>query len=161
MNIEQAKQIDLRDLLDRLSIPVAKTRKGGNQLFILAPWRSEKEASVHCTRQSNGRWLWSDMGEAGQGGSIIDFVIRLKGGDTRDALRTLSSIYQGALFDSIKPVDPNQNSFSFDRSAEQAAPLQTKPQSSLQLVEVNPITSPRILTYTEVSGTARKIAPRY
>jgi len=161
MRIDQAKQIDLRDLLDRLNIPVAKTRKSGNDLFLLAPWRNETEASVHCTRQSNGRWLWSDMGEAGQGGSVIDFIIRLKGGDTRDALRTLSSIYQGALFDSIKPVDPNQSKFSFDRSAERPAPQQEKPQSSLQLVEVKPLTSKRILQYLEGRAIPRNIAQRY
>lgn len=162
MNIDQAKQIDLRDLLSRLNIPVAKTRKGGNELFILAPWRAEKEASVHCTRQSNGRWLWSDMGEAGQGGSVIDFIIKLHGGDTRDALRTLSSIYQGALFEQLRPsIDPNQNSFSFHRPEAKPTSSEAKRQSSLQLVEVKPLTSARILQYLEGRAIPRVIAQRY
>ena len=162
MNVTQAKQLDLRDLMSRLGHEPTKVTHGGNQLFYKAPWRaSEKVGSVHATRLPNGIWIWNDQGEGAEGGSVIDLMIRLNGGGVREALHRLSRIYQGALFDH-KPESTNL--FSFQRSAAAAAPQdrhEVPQKSTLELVKVLPIRSKTILNYLDGRGIPSSLVQTY
>ena len=162
MNVEQAKQIDLRDFMSRQGYQPTKIKRGGRELFYKAPWRNEKEGSLHAMKLPDGIWVWNDLGEGAEGGSIIDMVMRLKGGGVKEALVTLSKIYQGSLFD--YPTPSNQPSFSFQRS--RAAGAQNFQESlgfdsSLEFVGVKPLQSPLIFQYLKSRGIGQQLAKEY
>lgn len=79
MNIEQAKQIPIVEVLDRLGhTPHRQVR---DQLWYFSPFRSEATPSFKVNPIAN---LWYDFGE-GRGGDVIDLVMGI------DRLRSVSS----------------------------------------------------------------------
>ena len=93
MNIEHAKTIPLREILEKIGI--SPTRETSQELWYLSPFRKEKTPSFHIHKSKN---IWYDFG-AGQGGDSIAFVqMWLK--TTRehdtvsDVLRWLSNMMQ-------------------------------------------------------------------
>lgn len=70
MTSEEYKKISLIDYLGNLGILPDHTRKSGNEIWYLSPFRKEKTPSFKITVDKN---TWYDFG-ADLGGSIIDFV---------------------------------------------------------------------------------------
>ncbi|MEZ4711683.1 MAG: toprim domain-containing protein [Caldilineaceae bacterium] len=93
MNVAQAKQLHLKDVLARLGYEAQREDKGEH--WYLSPFREESDASFKITRDGRG---WFDHG-AGQGGNILDFVIRyfnLPENGVRQALQKLDGLWGGA-----------------------------------------------------------------
>ncbi len=105
MRADQANNIDLRDLLARLGHQPVSLQKGGNELWYLSPFRAEKEPSFHISHisilQSSHKhyryqWAWFDFAE--EGGTVIDFIMRLQGHrDLKRVLAYLRKIYPSPL----------------------------------------------------------------
>ena len=93
MNAAQAKKISLYDLLASLGHHPDKTSSRHNDVWYRSPFRNEKTASFKINIKNN---VWYDHGE-GQGGNIIDFVMKYKNCGFNDALVFLSD-------NSIKPT---------------------------------------------------------
>ncbi len=96
MNSQQAKKIDLPDLLSRLGYEPIKANQGGREVWYKSPFRKEKTPSFHTTFKG-GKWIWNDFGDSG--GNVIDFVMRHEGVSFKEALAFLRSTYQGSLFE--------------------------------------------------------------
>jgi len=149
MNSEQAKKIDLPDLLSRLGYEPVKVTKGGRELWYQSPFRSEKEPSFH-TSFLGGKWIWNDFGDAG--GNVVDFVMRHQGVQFKEALAFLRNLYPGSLFEhtsgagglSRKPS--SLVSFQQQSEREETAP---EAQRELEFLEAHEIRNPAILDYLE------------
>lgn len=90
-DIKQLKRLSIRDYLSRRGIQPARdnTRCG----FYRSPFRAVHTPSFKVDYVQN---LWYDFG-TGEGGSIIDLVMRMENGDKSQAIRSLGS-------DEIKPI---------------------------------------------------------
>jgi hypothetical protein len=116
MNVVQAKKISLHDLLTHLGYTPWEIRKAGNEVWYKSPFRNESEASFKIKLDKN---IWYDFGE-GKGGNVLDFVMKFKNCDLKDALIFLGNIrfnrFRGlftatshqaaskALFDALTPL---------------------------------------------------------
>ena len=85
MNCAEANQIDMVDYLVILGYKPQKVRR--NDYWFLSPFRNEKNASFKVERSKN---VWFDHG-IGEGGTLINFVMRLHQCDVSESLRKLSS----------------------------------------------------------------------
>lgn len=88
MRIDQAKSIQLIDLLETLGYKPVKTTNAGNQAWYCSPLRAEKEPSFTVKISDN---CWIDFG--GEGGNILDFVMQYRNTDLRGALAFLDSLH--------------------------------------------------------------------
>ena len=116
MNTQQARFIDMPDLLSRMGYqPYGPPKKGGRELWYLSPLpgRHETVPSFHIT-YLNGKWVWKDFG-ADLGGNVIDFVIEHQNTDFKGAMRFLRQVYQRDLFEKT-PSNDQKTIFSFKRT---------------------------------------------
>lgn len=140
MNSDQAKQLNLPEILARLGHQPTRETKGGRELWYKSPFRQEKEASFH-TSFLGGKWIWNDFGD--RGGTVIDFVLAYKNyHSVSQALAYLSDL-EGKVGKSI--AAPNQPSFSFQQQAREA--VAEAPARELQFLSAKPVTSRVIRDY--------------
>jgi len=99
MNCEDANQVDLVDYLQSLGYQPIKIRN--NDHWYLSPLRNEKHASFKVSRSKN---LWYDHG-TGEGGTLIDFVMKYHNCDVGRALQIVFSFHPQNNFQVI-PNDP-------------------------------------------------------
>jgi len=91
MNSNQAKQLNLPDLMGRLGYEPTSIKKEGKEYWYLSPFRKEKDASFH-TSYLGGKWIWNDFGD--RGGTVIDFVMRHENyHSVSDALFFLDNVF--------------------------------------------------------------------
>lgn len=149
MNSQQAKKIDLPDLLSRLGCEPVKVTKGGRELWYPSPFRQEKTASFH-TSFLGGKWIWKDFGDTG--GNVIDFVMRHQGVQFKEALAFLRNVYQGSLFESTSRTggsfrkSPSLSSFQQQSQQVEFAPEEER---DLEFLEAHKIQNPAIISYLE------------
>lgn len=91
MNIQQAKQIKLFDLLAHLGYHPTHVKNSGDDVWYLSPFRQEETPSFHISLRYN---CWFDFAESNKGdhNSIVDFVIKYNRTDVPGALNYLSSL---------------------------------------------------------------------
>ena len=87
-DIKQLKRLSIRDYLSRRGIRPA--RENARYGFYLSPLRTEHTPSFKVDYVQN---LWYDFG-AGEGGSIIDLVMRL---ESRDFMQAVQSLDNGEI----------------------------------------------------------------
>lgn len=162
MNANQAKQIRMVDVMERLGFDVKKTERGSREHKYLSPFRSEAEPSFNVNLDKNS---WFDFG-ASEGGNTLDFAIQYlrsqgKPGRVSDALFWLESL-MGRPSQPGRVGEPSpaqQEFFSFSpgirtRPAEQPSP-ETAADRDLELVKVSPLKAASIFSYLE----SRRIPP--
>ncbi|WP_367389096.1 toprim domain-containing protein [Lewinella sp. LCG006] len=153
MNANQAKKIDLPDLLSRLGFNPIKMSKGGREVWYRSPFRNENTASFH-TSFLGGKWIWKDFGD--EGGNVIDFVMRYQDVDFKAALAFLRDMYQGSLFET-KTKTAAKRPFPF-QPEDTLDPVER----DLEFIEAYPIKRQVIFEYLEsVRGIPAEIAQRY
>jgi hypothetical protein len=90
MNISQAKQIPLKDLMERLGLEEAKRTDNGQEIWYTTnPLRQERTVSLSVNHVKN---VWYDLG-TGKGGNIIDFMMEYKKTDVSGALSGLKDVF--------------------------------------------------------------------
>jgi hypothetical protein len=161
MNIEQAKQISLPDILAKLGHQPVSEKKGGRELWYRSPFREESDPSFH-TSFLNGKWIWNDFGDIG--GTVIDFVMRHEGyTSVRDALDYLNRNFSLSGHRSTKPEpSPGPDLFSFQQQPDRAAVENFFENRELAFLEAKPIKNAVIMSY--LNGERRipaNIAKRY
>lgn len=106
-----------------------KSERGGAG-FYLSPFRTEKTPSFKVDYSKN---LWYDFG-IGEGGSIVDLVMRMENCTLSEAFRRLEE----SDFSALKIYEP--------KPVKEVAPIQI-------ITDVKPLTNPQLLAYL----TSRKI----
>lgn len=148
MNITQANNLDLPDLLSRMGFEPVSIKKGGDHLFYYSPFRTEKEPSFNISRGEKYPWVWNDFGD--RGGTVIDFAMHYQGhSDFKKALRYLESFYSGKpkVLPKAKRVGQSQQNLfsSYGQSAQQSP--QKPSERELQFLHATPVANPIIYYY--------------
>ena len=139
MNIAQAKQIPLTDVLTRLGREPAKTQ--GDDIWYQSPFRDEQDASFKINRRMN---VWYDHGE-GKGGSIIELIknfyrlpdVAATLGKIRELMGEARSLELPAKRPAAEPVEAN---------------------NGIEITNVKPISSKSLLAYLGKRGIDAKLA---
>ena len=167
MNANQAKQVVLADLMQRLGFHALKTERGGQELKYLSPFRTEKEPSFNVNLVKNS---WYDFGEA-EGGNTLDFAIRYlrvqgKSFRTSDALAWLEGTMGRPAFSS-SAVGQFKEQHSFlhlspqKPEAVKAGSFPSPADRDLEFVKESPLQSPLVFSYLEGRGIPRGLAEKY
>ena len=157
MNTEQAKNLSLPDLLEKLGYAPAKVKKGGAELWYKSPFRKEEEPSFHISIGRAGFWIWKDFGD--EGGTVIDFAMRYAGVSTvREALVFLDRY--GVAANRHEASTPTL--FSFHQQDHREAVENILEKSHLELLSVEELKNPIIIQYlTQERGLNASLLPRY
>ena len=97
---QEAKQINIVELLAALGFTPAKTSRG--DYWYLSPFRNERTASFKVHREGK---KWFDFGE-GIGGNIIDFAMKFFQCDAKDAAQKLLGVSRKSDFSFHPPHIP-------------------------------------------------------
>ena len=157
MNIRQAKQLSLIDVMGELGHTPHREAKG--EVWYLSPFRQETQPSfkINCAKN-----LWYDFGE-GQGGNIIDFIVKLEGDITvSNALKRLAELTGGPTTKpSIKPQPragiiggPIVNTFKPEPTPRRAG-------ASLQIRQIKKLQNPSLVSYIGERGISVETARPY
>lgn len=149
MNIAQAKEIPLEEVLQRQGFEPVEQRKGGRELWYLSPLRDERTPSFAIDTQLN---IWNDFGEIGKGnqqtagGKIIDYMMIYHRTDAKGALAQVNR-----LFNSNTP------------KVEKRSRILTKEpkDNPLKLVSAKAIFSQALIDYLEERKVNINIARKY
>lgn len=142
MNIAEAKSIPLEEILGRYGhSPVA--RKGAD-LWYMSPFRAETVASFVVNTRKN---VWYDHGE-GQGGTVIDLVMRMSGEpNVGRVLGIVAGMVRGIL------PNPAQQKRAVESRAEAA--------DGARVVRVADVSHPALTRYLTSRGVPVGLASRY
>ncbi|MEL6718639.1 MAG: CHC2 zinc finger domain-containing protein [Bacteroidota bacterium] len=149
MSPEQAKRLDMPEVLSRLGYTPAYIKKNGNEQWYRSPFRKEKTPSFHITYKSDRQiWIWNDFGERA-GGNLLDFLMLYRKEGLGDVLKYLRTLYPSATNDNQQSAlftfhQPNNLASSFNTKNEQEAFAPT-----LELVRTLPIQNTTIIQYLE------------
>jgi len=165
MKASEANNIDLPNLLARLGHEPVSIQKGGNELWYLSPFRTEKEPSFHISKGRKYAWVWKDFGD--EGGTVIDFIMRLQGHrDLKKVLSYLTGFYSNdiRILPSPKKTGENQSQqhlFSF-HGQEAELPPDFSEDRDLEFIRAHEIRNPIIYRYlTKQRGISRPLIDRY
>lgn len=136
MTLQDIKQISIRTYLSRRGIQ--STRENPRCGFYLSPLRSEHTPNFKVDYAQN---LWYDHG-TGEGGSIIDLVMRLENCDFTQAVQSLGR-------DEIKPI------------SSVAPALATPTVPALRILSDSLLRHPALLGYLKERGVDPAIANEY
>lgn len=134
MHVDNIKHIPIKDYLNSRGIYPSKEYSGYG--MYRSPFRDERTLSLKVDYNRN---LWYDFG-SGEGGSIIDLVMKLDRCPFIDAIAQLKNF-------SFIPMREEQQSFSFHRNPEK--------DNGITLIENKPLEHPGLLEYLQ----SRKIDP--
>ena len=160
MNANQAKHIDLPNLMARMGYEPVSILKGGNELFYNSPFRNEKEPSFHVSRGKKYPWVWCDFGDTN--GTVIDFVMRHEDCDFKSALQFLDDMYGKSPTTILKNntfAESEKEPFLF--SQETFTPNEDE-EKDLEFLSVNKIQNPLIQSYlVNERGISRSLIDKY
>ncbi len=159
MNAAQAKLLSLPEIMERLGFMPTQVAKGGGELWYKSPFREEKDASFH-TSFLGGKWIWNDFGD--DGGTVIDFVMRLKGyRQVGDALAFLENMYKGRSFRQAASAPGQTDLFSFQQQVDFLGQPEAASRE-LEFVEATVIRNPLIYSYlTKERALPRRLVDLY
>lgn len=138
MNITQAKQISITDLLT--SWGHTPTRSNENESWYLSPFRKESNASFKVNIQKN---IFFDFGE-GLGGTVIDFVMKYNNCSISESLNILAQ---------------NLNVFSFHPQPVMERALETK--KSYEITKVTELKNRNLLEYATSRSLGLEMLRKY
>lgn len=129
-SIDSIKQIPIRDYLARSGI-FPSTERVSHGVY-LSPYRQERDPSFRVDSHKN---LWYDFG-TGEGGSIIDLVMKIEHCNCKEAIRLL----EGQSLTNIIPIVPPHT------------PEREIQRTPIEILNIEEITMPELLTYANERG---------
>ena len=128
MTLTEIKQINIQKYLQRLGInPIRRNDRYG---MYHSPFREDKDANLKVDYNQN---LWIDYG-TGEGGSIIDLVMRIDNVSLNEAITSLSQY--------VKTTVQQPNSFSFHRNN-----TSNKQESEIIIRKIQVLSNPALLEF--------------
>ena len=139
MNIAEAKQIPIANILLELGHQPVQAKKDGRELWYYSPFGEEGTPSMHVDTQRN---IYKDF-SSGLGGDNIHLVAQLTGQGTSEALRWLQqNINPAAARVNLRPKDRQEPSIN-----------------SLVLLRAHRVANPSLLSYlTKERGISPAVA---
>lgn len=137
MNCTQAKQIKIEEFLNSKNIIPVNTRMDGMVLIYKSPYRNETKGSFEVNTNKN---VWYDHG-TGNGGNILDLVMKMENTDLSGSLELLAS--------------KNINPFSF---YQQERLMQHK---TTEIISIKQLADPYLLKYANDRKISSSIAIKY
>ena len=129
MTIQQAKNIPLSILLEKMGFQATRSKHSGNDVWYKSPFRqNERDASFHINVREN---VWYDFGSE-IGGDVLKFIQQFNNCDTSDALTFLDVMFPDNR-KSDKLNDATKKRFE-------------RPEA-LTLKRAQPISNPHLITY--------------
>lgn len=150
MNVAQAKQIDLPDLLARIGCQQQPVTRQG--IWYLSPLRDEKTPSFKVWQNEKGQWCWKDFGDE-RGGNVIAFANCMIGKETSDRAISEALKWLDDIFGSRVATTPVQRT-----TAPKSARIEAIQPDRFTLVDNKRLTSPQLLGYLEGRGISRRVA---
>lgn len=147
MNVAQAKQLRMKDVLEALGCQPHHETKG--EIWYPSPFRHESEPSFKINLERN---IWYDFGE-GTGGNILDFAMKYYATDLRSALRQLAALNIGTL------LQPVTKSATVPKRA--AVKATAGSENGLRVTSVQPLNNPALIVYLEQRCIPLEIAKDY
>lgn len=149
MNIAEAKNLPLPEILTRLGHSPVKVTRAGVEFWYKSPFREDKDPSFHISIGRAGFWIWNDFGSTG--GTVIDFILRYCNlTDVSEALRFLDTMFQNNPMDLLKRIAPQNDKhpdlFSFHM---EEAPAEEPEAPQLEFINAAPLMHPVILEYLQ------------
>lgn len=142
MNIQQAKQLSLPEIMASMGYQPFTVKKGGTELWYLSPFRIEAKPSFICSFLG-GKWIWNDFGD--KGGTVLDFVMRHEGlTSVSEALTFLDNFHGTANLKKARKSAKQEPLFSFKQHPDFDASSFEK---QLAFISATPIQNPVILNY--------------
>jgi len=136
MNCKTANELKIISVLNNLGYNPKKESK--NNATYISPFREERTASFRVNKQKN---TWRDYGD-NSGGTVIDFIIRLKSCSVTEALDFLSKEF---------------SSFSFKKQKQKVK----KEVEKTKIIAVHPIEHPALINYIESRKIPLNIALKF
>ena len=143
MRSNQAKQIPISELLERLGIHPEKEMN--NELWYCSPFRHETKASF---KLSKDRRAWFDHG-SGQGGNILDFVMQYQQTDVRGALRYLRHVMTGAIQTTTTPYIKSESPLPHQSAHND---------DTFRITKLQPLQNHSLIAYLQQRGISKTIA---
>lgn len=142
MTLEDIKKISIREYLGQIGISPAKenVRYG----IYHSPFREDRDASMKVDYNQN---LWIDYG-TGEGGSIIDLVMRINKVSKNEVITSLSQY-------DITTVQQT-NSFSFHRNN-----IPEAQERAITIRKIQPLSNPALVAYLKEREISIDIAKLY
>lgn len=137
MNCKTANNLDLKIILKSLGFHPEK--ENDNNAMYLSPFRSERTASFRLSKQKN---VWIDFGDNSSGGTVVDFIMRLKSFSVKEALEFLSRDF---------------SSFSFKKPIQK----EKKEAEKIKIVEVNSLQHPALINYLKSRKIPLNVAQQF
>ena len=133
MTIQQAKNIPLSILLEKMGFSTTKRKHEGNDMWYKSPFRpQEQDASFHVNVRKN---VWYDFGD-GSGGDLIAFIQRFNNCEVSDALAFLDTLF------------PKSGKKNLPKSTlDEPKPDRFEKVESLILKSSRPISNPQLIAY--------------
>ncbi|MGI8634642.1 MAG: toprim domain-containing protein [Segetibacter sp.] len=150
MNIQQAKQIKLFDLLAHLGYHPTHIKNNGDDVWYLSPFRQEETPSFHISLRYN---CWFDFAESNKGdqNSIVDFVIKYKRTDVLGSLNYLGSLRLS-----------NNNTVAIGKPPTPAQDLFKSEQSKVEILDIRPLYAYPLKNYlVENRGISLELGIKY
>ena len=151
MNSKQAKQIDIVDFLQLNHINFSK--QVGNDYWYYSPYRDEKTPSFKVDREKN---LWYDHG-TGEGGTIIDLVLKIEGCSVREALAILDKNSFGLSFKNKLDIQDTL----FDTGAKKSSFTAKQKKPKQEIIKTGVLKNIALLDYIKSRGIDEELAKKY
>lgn len=154
MNSNEAKKLNLPEIMSRLGYEPTSIKKNGTEYWYNSPFRSEKDASFH-TSYLGGKWIFNDFGDSG--GTVIDFILRHEnyGNNVSKALSFLDDMYN-----KVGTRITSNPRLSFQQQPSERS--EDKNFKELEFLSADKIQNPLILSYlTNTRGIGKDQVLKY
>ncbi|MDP3912459.1 MAG: toprim domain-containing protein [Bacteroidota bacterium] len=135
----EANAISIKQYLSENGIQSSKDR--GYYGIYHSPFREDHNASLKVDYNQN---VWHDFG-TGEGGGLIDLVMRMDHCSLHEAITTLERKYSRADVSTYQSANTPTSNFSFHRKNADSDLKSTKP--SMTIMNVQPISNPALIEY--------------
>lgn len=148
---KEANQICIKEYLQSLNIHPAKERQYYGMYH--SPFRDDRNASMKVDYDKN---LWIDYG-TGEGGTMIDLVMRIKNCNFQEAIARLENMYNDKGIGIYQQANVATNSFFFHRNRSFLTNI-TKTEPVISINKVTSLDNPALLDYLKERYIAVDIA---